>query len=132
TFHVNNRDDSGLEPVGNHGSPPTAPALRIYPDLFDGTTAHDDPNHPRHLQITPPATAKNIVSVGSHREDMQTMFGTLNEEEISSAWSSRGPATTTSLRTAPIVMSVGEDLNGIFNAPGTGAVAVLRSRANDT
>ena len=131
TFLVNNRDYMVVVPVGNQGSSPAAAALRIYPDLFDGTASDDDPNHPRHIQITPPATAKDIVSVGSHREDMQTMFGTLNEEEISSAWSSRGPATTLSLRTAPIVMSVGEDFNGIFNAPGTGAVAVLRSRDND-
>jgi Thrombospondin type 3 repeat/Subtilase family len=131
TFLVNNRDYMVFAPVSNQGAVPSDPAIRRYPDLFDGTALDDDPNHPIHLQISPPATAKDLVSVGAHREDMQTTFGTLNEEEIPSAWSSRGPATALSLRTAPVVLSVGEDYNGIFNVPGTAGVAVFRSRDND-
>ncbi len=131
TFLVNNRDYMVFVPVGNQGSVPGAGSTRLYPDMFDGTALDNDPNRPMPIQISPPATAKDIVSVGSHREDMQTLFGDLNEEEIPSVWSSRGPATPQSLRTAPIVMSVSEDFNGIFGTPGVGGVAVFRSRDND-
>src|SRR2546428_8440175 len=62
---------------------------------------------------------------------MQTFAGTRNLEEEGSAWSSRGPATPLSLRTAPVVMASGEDFSGLFNAPGTVGVAVFRSRDND-
>jgi Subtilase family/Thrombospondin type 3 repeat len=131
TFLVNNRDYMIFVPVGSQGTFPANIYKRQYPDLFDGTTLDNDPNFPAHPQIPPPATAKDIVTVGSHREDMQTFSGTFNEEEIPSAYTSRGPATAASLRTAPIVMSVGEDFNGQFNVPLTGSVAVFRSRDND-
>ncbi|HYS04579.1 MAG TPA: thrombospondin type 3 repeat-containing protein [Candidatus Dormibacteraeota bacterium] len=131
TFLVNNRDYMVFVPVGNQGAAPSQVSRRLYPDLFDGTNADNDPNVPVGLEISPPATAKNIVSVGSHRYDMQTFSGTRNLEEEGSAWSSRGPATPLSLRTAPIVMAAGEDFSGLFNAPGTVGVAVFRSRDND-
>ncbi|PYT36163.1 MAG: hypothetical protein DMF52_08380 [Acidobacteria bacterium] len=131
TFLVNNRDYMLFVPVGNQGAAPSTVGHRIYPDLFDGTPGDNDPNVPVKLEITPPATAKDIVSVGSHRYDMQTFAGTRNLEEEGSAWSSRGPATEISLRTAPIVMASGEDFSGLFNAPGTVGVAVFRSRDND-
>src|SRR2546425_6158769 len=131
TFLVNNRDYMVFVPVGNQGSAPSNLAHRLYPDLFDGTKLDNDTNHPVNLEIPPPATAKDIVTVGSHRYDMQTFAGNNNEEEISSAWSSRGPATAASGRTAPIVMSAGEDYSGLFGAPGTNGVAVFRSRDND-
>jgi hypothetical protein len=136
TFLVNNRDFMIFVPVGSQGALPASPATRRYPEMFDGTSADNDPNNPLStlhvaLQIPPPATAKNIVSVGGHRMDMQTYAGTFNEEEVSVAWASRGPATAISLRTAPIVTSVAEDYNGLFGAPGTGGVAVFRSRDND-
>ncbi|MFQ5877348.1 MAG: thrombospondin type 3 repeat-containing protein [Acidobacteriota bacterium] len=130
-FLVNNRDYMVFSPVGSHGANPSVPGQRRYPDLFNGTALDNDPNEPSGLQIPPPATAKNVVSVGSHRMDMQTFAGDFNEEEIPSAWSSRGPATPFSLRTAPIVMSAGEDFNGVFGVPLTGGVAVFRSRDND-
>jgi hypothetical protein len=131
TFLVNNRDYMVFVPVGNQGSAPQQVSKRLYPDLFDGTAADNDPNVPSGMEIPPPATAKDIVSVGSHRYDMQTFAGALNEEENSSPWSSRGPATQVSLRTAPIVMSAGDDFSGLFAAPGTMGVSVLRSRDND-
>jgi len=131
TFLVNNRDYMVFIPVGNQGSAPSDVARRMYPDLFDGTNADNDPNVPVGLEISSPATAKDIVSVGSHRYDMQTFAGTRNLEEEESAWSSRGPATPLSLRTAPVVMASGEDFSGLFNAPGTVGVAVFRSRDND-
>ncbi|HEU4400624.1 MAG TPA: thrombospondin type 3 repeat-containing protein [Candidatus Polarisedimenticolia bacterium] len=62
---------------------------------------------------------------------MATFAGTFNEEEVSSPWSSRGPATAQSLRTAPILTSVAEDFNGVYLAPGLGSVAVFRSRDDD-
>jgi hypothetical protein len=130
-FLVNNRDYMVFVPVGNQGSAPSQVSKRLYPDLFDGTTADNDPNAPAGLEIPPPATAKDIVSVGSHRYDMQTYAGALNEEETSSPWSSRGPATPLSLRTAPILLSAGDDFSGLFGAPGTSGVAVLRSRDNN-
>lgn len=131
TFLMNNRDYMVFVPVGNQGSNPFNLTQRRYPDFFDGTDLDDDGNNPSNIQIPPPATAKNIVSVGAHRSDMQTLFGTFNQEEVPSPWSSRGPATEVSLRTAPILTSVGEDFSGIFAAPGTGGIAVFRSRDND-
>ena len=132
TFLVNNRDYMIFVPVANHGSNPNNLTQRRYPDLFDGTALDNNPNIPSSNQIAPPATAKNVVSVGSHRTDMQTFAGAFNEEEVSSPWASRGPATPASLRTAPIVTSVGEDFSGVFGAPGVGGVAVFRSRDNDS
>ncbi|PYT10908.1 MAG: hypothetical protein DMF51_16980, partial [Acidobacteria bacterium] len=131
TFLVNNRDYMVFVPVGNQGLASSNIAHRLYPDLFDGTKLDNDTNKPVGPEIPPPATAKDIVTVGSHRYDMQTYAGTTNMEEISSAWSSRGPATEVSGRTAPLLMSAGEDYSGLFGAPGTTGVAVFRSRDND-
>ena len=131
TFLMNNRDFMVFVPVGNHGANPKNLTQRRIPDLFDGTALDNNPNFPSGSQIAPPATAKNVVSVGSHRTDMQTFAGTFNEEEVSSPWASRGPATLASLRMAPIVTSVGEDFSGVFGAPGIGGVAAFRSRDND-
>jgi hypothetical protein len=132
TFLVNNRDYMVFSPIGNHGTNPKNLTQRRIPDLFDGTSLDNDPNFPSLNQIAPPATAKNVVSVGSHRTDMQTFAGSFNEEEVSSPWASRGPATNASLRMAPIVVSVGEDFSGVFGAPGVGGVAAFRSRDNDS
>ncbi|HKB07369.1 MAG TPA: thrombospondin type 3 repeat-containing protein [Candidatus Polarisedimenticolia bacterium] len=131
TFLMNNRDYMIFVPVGNQGSAPKQVSRRLYPDFFDGTNADNDALNPVALEISPPATAKDIVSVGSHRYDMQTFSGTRNLEEEGSAFSARGPATMMSLRTAPIVMAAGEDFSGLFNAPGITGVAVFRSRDND-
>jgi hypothetical protein len=131
TFLVNNRDYMVFVPVSNHGSNPNNLTQRRYPDMFNGTALDNDPNNPSNPQISPPATAKNIVSLGSHRTDMQTFAGAFNAEEVSSPWASRGPATPASLRTAPILTAVGEDFSGVFGAPGMGGVAVFRSRDND-
>jgi hypothetical protein len=130
-FLVNNRDYMIFSPVGNGGTSPKNLTQRRIPDLFDGTALDNDPNFPSMNQIAPPATAKDSITVGSHRTDMQTFAGTFNEEEVSSPWGSRGPATPASLRTAPILTSVGEDFNGVFGAPGLGGVAVFRSKDND-
>jgi hypothetical protein len=131
TFLVNNRDYMVFAPVGSQGASPINLTQRRFPDMFDGTALDNSPNAPSLIQIPPPATAKNLVSVGSHRTDMMTFAGTFNEEEVPSPWASRGPAGTASLRTAPIITSVGEDFSGVFGAPGVGGVAVFRSRDND-
>jgi hypothetical protein len=131
TFLVNNRDYMVFVPVGSQGSSPANVYQQIVPDLFNGTAADNDPNAPQGPQIPPPATAKNIVSVGGHRTDMQTYAGSRNLEEEMSGWSSHGPATQMSLRMAPVITSVGEDFSGLFGAPGVGGVAVFRSRDND-
>jgi hypothetical protein len=131
TFLVNDRSYMVFLPVGNQGGDPLRRRLRRYPDLFNGTDQDNDGNSPARLQVTPPATAKNIIAVGGHRYDMQTTFGTVNLEEINSPWVSRGPATELSLRTAPIVTAPVEDFSGLFGAPGMHGVTVFRSRDND-
>jgi subtilase family protein/thrombospondin type 3 repeat protein len=136
-FLVNDRDYMVFAPVGNQGTkqpeifqPGGGESQNSYPDLFDGTTSDDDPNHPSILQVSPPATAKNLVSVGAHFEDVETQQ-TGNEEENPANFSSKGPATQVSLRTAPIIMGVGADVTGFFGAQNAVSVAVWRSSDND-
>ncbi len=136
-FLVNNRDYMVFAPVGNTGTKSAEEfqaggqeTTNAYPDLFNGTALDNDPNRPRNVEISPPATAKNLVSVGAHFQDVQTQqVG--NEEENPANFSSKGPATPLSLRTAPIIMGVGADVTGFFGAPNTSSVAVWRSRDND-
>src|SRR5262249_24859354 len=99
-------------------------------DLFDGSLGDNDPNLPRKLQVSPPATAKNLVSVGGHFQDFQTAFSGNLEENVLT-FSSKGPATEGSKRTAPLVVGVAADGTGFFNAPNTISHAVWRSRDND-
>ncbi len=137
-FLVNNRDFMVFVPVGNQGTN-NIPAFRSgaqelgnkYPALFDGTGADNDPNSAVNpLQVSPPATAKNLVSVGSHFQDFQTL-GSGNAEENINNFSSKGPATAVSLRMAPMIVGVGADITGFFNGPNANSVAVWRSRDND-
>jgi Thrombospondin type 3 repeat len=137
SFLVNNRDYMVFAPVGNQGTkqaeifqPGGGESANSYPDLFDGTASDDNPNLPSVLQVSPPATAKNLVSVGAHFEDAQTQQAG-NEEENPANFSSKGPATAVSLRTAPIIMGVGADVTGFFGAQNTVSVAVWRSSDND-
>ena len=137
-FLVNNRDYMVFVPVGNQGtqrgqkffSSFNGSQRNQYPDLFDGTTADNNPNAPVPLQVSPPATAKNLVSVGGHFQDVQTAF-TMNLEENILNFSSKGPATAGSLRTAPLVVGVAADITGFFFSPNTVSVGVWRSRDND-
>jgi hypothetical protein len=137
-FLVNNRDFMIFVPVGNQGTN-AVPAFRSgaqelgskYPALFDGTRADNDPNTAINpIQVSPPATAKNLVSVGSHFQDFQTL-GSGNAEENINNFSSKGPATDGSLRMAPMIVGVGADITGFFNGPNANSVAVWRSRDND-
>jgi subtilase family protein/thrombospondin type 3 repeat protein len=138
TFLMNNRDYMVFAPVGNQGMFRTqyyfssfGSELRAaYPVLFNGTETDNDPNFPSVLQVSPPATAKNLVSVGSHFQDVQTAFG-INQEENPANFSSKGPATIDSLRTAPIIMGVGGDSTGFFFSPNTVSAAVWKSKDND-
>jgi hypothetical protein len=138
TFLVNNRDYMVFAPVGNTGtltvqfffSSLNSQVRNRYPDLFDGTALDNDPNIPRGIEVSPPATAKNLVSVGSHFEDVQTAFSA-NEEENIVNFSSKGPATAGSLRMAPMILGVGADLTGFFFGPNTVSAAVWKSRDND-
>ncbi len=132
TFLVNNRDYMVFSPTGSQGTDPTdLQSSIIWPDLFDGTPADDDPNFPHGPQIPPPATAKNSVTVGASVVDEWTLFGTFNEEENDYNITSHGPATQASLRTAPLVMAPGVDGSGIFSTPLFNAAATNRSHDND-
>ncbi|MFQ5876510.1 MAG: S8 family serine peptidase [Acidobacteriota bacterium] len=136
-FLVNHRDYMVFVPVGNVGtrlpqdfSPFQGEVRSRYPDLFNGTALDNDPNEPSGLQIAPPATAKNIVSVGSHFQDTQTQFSS-NLEENPSNFTAKGPATSASLRMAPMILSVGGDVTGFFFGPNTTSASVWRSMDND-
>jgi len=132
TFLVNNRDYMVFSPTGSQGTDPTDQATSIiWPDLFDGTAADDDPNFPHGPQIPPPATAKNSVTVGASLVDEWTVFPNFNEEENDYNITSHGPATKDSLRTAPIVMAPGADGSAIFGTPLFEACATNRSHDND-
>ncbi len=136
-FLVNNRSSMVFAPVGNTGTLPAQDFVSFqgenksrYPFLFDGTALDDNPNNPgRALQIAPPATAKNLVTVGSHFQDTQTTTS-INLEENPTNFSSKGPAST-SLRTAPIIMGVGQDVTGFWFGPNMASAAVWKSRDND-
>jgi hypothetical protein len=137
TFLVNNRDYMVFAPVGNEGtkqvqfySPSGSEVPNQYPDLFDAIVLDDDPNHPHPLQVSPPATAKDLVSVGAHFEDTQTLsLG--NNEENPANFSSKGPATQGSLRMAPMILGVGADVTDYWLGPNVGSIAVWRSKDND-
>jgi hypothetical protein len=132
TFLYNNRDFMVFAPVGNNGgligNNRLGLMLRVIPDLWDGTILDDDPNTPQPIQVQPPATAKNLVSVGGTTSDCFTFFGTADCEDTLVSYSSRGPASPESLRMAPVVMAPQYDLIG---TPYTAAVAVFRSTDND-
>jgi hypothetical protein len=137
TFLVNNRDYLIFVPVGNQGTKAIEPfhaggqeLANQYPDMFDGTASDDDPNFPHPLQISPPSTAKDLVAVGAHFQDVQTKSAG-NFEENPANFSSKGPATQGSLRMAPMILGVGADITGFFNGPNTASVAVWRSSDND-
>ena len=138
TFLVNNRDVMVFAPVGNTGttrvqfffSSFNSQVRNRYPDLFDGTALDNDPNIVSSLQVSPPATAKSLVSVGAHFQDVNTALSANVEENIAN-FSAKGPATAGSLRMAPMVVGVGADLNGFFFGPNTVSAAVFKSRDND-
>jgi len=132
-FLVNNRDYMVFSPVGSQGNNiGTANAVEeVWPDLFDGTALDNDPNDAHALQIPPPATAKNPVTVGGSSTDLWTVFGDYNDEENPLGFSSKGPATAASLRTVPLVTAPGTDGSGLFAYPLFNAAATNRSRDND-
>ncbi len=129
-FLVNNRDYMVFSPVGNQGTIINT-FNPFWPDLFDGTAEDNDSNKPVPLQITPPATAKNSVTVGSTGSDDFTVLGDFNAEDSPLDFSSHGPATEPSLRTAPLVMAPGTDGTGLFGYPLFCEAATTRSRDND-
>jgi Thrombospondin type 3 repeat len=133
TFLYNHRDFMVFAPVGNNGKlvdqNPMGYSGAVFPDLFNGTAADNNPNIPHGIQVTSPATAKNVVSVGGSNADCFTFFGQVDCESLLSSYSSKGPATS-SLRMAPIVVAPQFDFQG-DGAPYTGAVAVFRSNDND-
>jgi hypothetical protein len=131
-FLYNNLDYMAFVPVGNGGASlginRTAFMLASIPDLFNGTAADEDPNFPVPIQTAPPATAKNVVSVGVNQADCFTLFGATDCEGSIVPFSSKGPATPQSLRMAPLVTSTGID---VVYAPFTFGIAVFRSSDND-
>ncbi|HEU5181946.1 MAG TPA: thrombospondin type 3 repeat-containing protein [Candidatus Polarisedimenticolia bacterium] len=135
TFLANNLDYQVFSPVGNAGADLINGRDQI-PDLFDGvSSAGSDPQcglgNCRPLQISPPATAKNSVTAGAVCEDVQTMFGDFNEEENVTNYTSKGPATAASLRTAPILTGVGNDRTPTGGGPLTYGMAAFRSTDNN-
>jgi hypothetical protein len=132
TFLYNNRDYMVFLPSGNSGglvgNNRLGLALRVIPDLFNGSPLDEDPNNPSPIQIPPPATAKNGTTVGSTTADCFTFFGGTDCEGTINGFTSRGPASPESLRMAPVIMAPAFDLIG---TPYTAAVAVFRSNDND-
>src|SRR5262249_46424547 len=119
-------------PVGSQGNMVIgAQTQEVWPDVFDGSAVDNDPNIPHPPQIPPPATAKNVVTVGGNNSDLWTVFGNYNDEENPIGFSSKGPATAASLRTAPLVMAPGTAGWGLFASPGFITAATNRSRDND-
>src|SRR2546428_777763 len=132
---ASNLDYMVFSPVGNSGSS-LINGRDVIPDLFDGiSNSQSDPQCGsgtcQPLQISPPATAKNSVSVGAVCEDVDTMFGEFNEEENVQNYTSKGPATAASLRTAPIITGVGNDRTPTGGGPLTYGMAVFRSSDNN-
>jgi subtilase family protein len=106
-------------PVGNDGFDPNT-GQNVIPDMFDGESSGvSDPhllaslpaNAPLRNQISPPATAKNIISVGANGEDIGATQGTFNREETVTNYTAKGPATQASHRTAPMLTGVGDDIS---------------------
>jgi len=137
-FLYNNRDFMVVAPVGNNGANigNNRPELwlRIIPDLFNGTASDDCPvpclnPNPHPIQVAPPSTAKNLISVGTSRSDCMTVFGNNDCQANHATFSSRGPASPESLRMAPILFAPGSDLIG--NNFETASIAVFRSRDDD-
>jgi hypothetical protein len=132
TFLYNNRDFMVVMPVGNDGARVGNTRVgtwdNFFPDYFDGTDLNDDGNNPIPIQISAPATAKNIVATGASTGDCFTVFGTADCEGAIARFSSRGPATVQSLRMAPMITAPAFDL---ISGPNTAGVAVFRSRDND-
>src|SRR5262249_37294816 len=142
TFMYNNRDFLVVGPAGNSGvlistSRPEFWTPRVIPDYFNGTNADDCVPPPtgscnpatyivRPIQIPPPSTAKNIVTVGVTRSDEMTLFDEFDNLANMATFSSRGPATPQSLRMAPIVVGPGSDM-----IPGFEAASMACFRSND-
>jgi subtilase family protein/thrombospondin type 3 repeat protein len=132
-FLVNNRDYMVFSPVGSQGVAPFD-INPIWPYLFNGTEADNDPNidnGPHPLQIPPPATAKNTVTVGATFADDWTVFGNFASEDSALDFSSKGPATLLSLRTAPLVMAIGGDGASVFGEPLFQSAVTVRSKDTD-
>jgi hypothetical protein len=131
-FLYNNRDFMIFSPVGNSGGILGVNRLElvqdVIPDLFNGTAIDNNPNAPRPVQIAPPSTAKNVVSVGVSRSDCVTFFSSFDCEIRTVDFASRGPATPESLRMAPIITAPASDIIPTFE---TASIAVFRSRDND-
>ncbi|MCH8883503.1 MAG: zinc-binding dehydrogenase [SAR324 cluster bacterium] len=115
-----NRKQVIMLPTGNDGADPFD-GNDIYPD-DPGHPSCDDPPAPgcpfdlvpTRIQVNNLATAKNAVTVGSSRADTIDFFGNFDETENYTNFTSKGPATFTSRRRAPMVM--GQGSAGMFFA----------------
>jgi hypothetical protein len=132
TFLYNNRDFMIFSPVGNTGAQLNSARVALFdsilPDLFNGTPADNNPNFPKPVQVAPPATAKNVVSVGASVADCVTLFGASDCEIANALYSSHGPATPQSRRTAPIITAPSTD---IVETADVTSIASFRSNDND-
>src|SRR5262245_42269543 len=135
-YLVNNLEYMVFVPVGNKGFALLNGRDNI-PDLFDGeSSAGADPlsvggGGSSPLQVSPPATAKNGVAAGATCSDTFTMFGPFNEEENVQNYTAKGPATAASLRTAPILVGVGNDRTPTGGGPAPLGIYGVKSTDND-
>ncbi|HZI94648.1 MAG TPA: thrombospondin type 3 repeat-containing protein [Patescibacteria group bacterium] len=105
-FLFQNRRVIHVQPVGNDGADPS-----------DGTDIDPfipkDPNDPGltpdDIQVNDLATAKNIVTVGANNADTISPAG-IDPSEFIANFTSKGPATFSSLRMAPLVVAPGLDV----------------------
>ncbi len=112
TFLFNNRRVTVVVPVGNDGASPTTGRKRdpyIPTDANDGV-GNDPLIDPEDIQIQNLATGKNTITVGSNltstlSRDLLAQDATANIN----GFSSKGPATASSLRIAPTVVAPGFD-----------------------
>jgi hypothetical protein len=135
-YLVNNLEYMVFEPVGNKGFA-LLNGRDQATDLFDGeSSATSDPfsvgsGLPSPLQVSPPSTAKNGVAAGATCSDTFTMFGPFNEEENVQNYTAKGPATAASLRTAPILVGVGNDRTPTGGGPAPLGIYGVKSTDND-
>ncbi|HEU5182321.1 MAG TPA: hypothetical protein VFW45_16160, partial [Candidatus Polarisedimenticolia bacterium] len=135
-YLLNNLEYQVFVPVGNKGFV-LSNGRDLIPDFFDGEAsatsdpASANPGVTRPLQTSPPATAKNGVSAGSSCTDTFTMFGAFNEEENTQNYTAKGPASAASLRTAPIVVGIGNDRTPTGGGPAPYGMYTVKSKDNN-
>jgi hypothetical protein len=112
-FLFENRRATLVVPAGNDGAVPGTDIPRdpyIPCDPNDGV-GNDPLLDPEDIEIQDLASGKNTVTVGANYADsLNRILSPLDRTEFIPAFSSKGPATTDSLRMAPLVVAPGFEL----------------------